>query len=158
MTVNGKKRAAAARPAPTACAVVRCRSGTTCVAIGSHGICVPTCTYDRECPCHQLCIKRACRDPCAVKPCPRGTTCEPLGGKATCVKPVKCRSKKDCPNDQHCLSGVCKNVVCLTDDDCDDTKQCYYAHGHVGCNDPCAIVKITCAHGFNRVGHKCVCA
>lgn len=140
------------------CAVVRCTSGTTCVAVGSTAMCVPTCTYDRECPCHQLCMKGACRDPCAGEPCSRGTTCKSLGGNAICVDPVKCSSEKDCSSDQLCLDGVCTNFGCTTNDDCDDNKQCYYAHGYVDCNDPCDLVKFTCPNGFKKVNHQCDCA
>lgn len=140
------------------CATVRCASGSTCIAVGSNAMCVPNCTYDRDCLCHQTCVNKTCRDPCLGVSCPRDGTCRSLGGKATCVEPVKCSSDSDCPNNQICLEGDCTSVECLFDEDCDDNKQCYYAHGTIGCFDPCDLVRMSCPNGFKQEKHQCQCA
>ena len=140
------------------CWLVRCSVGTKCIVVNGNATCAPTCTYDQECPCHHPCIETTCRDPCWELNCSSGTECKSVDGIPVCVSPpVKCSSVKDCPNDQHCLNGFCTNDECKTNDDCADNEQCYYAYGQ-GCYDPCAIVRITCANGYKREKHQCVCA
>lgn len=140
------------------CATMLCLPGNVCTVVDGHSTCLPNCTYDQDCSCHQPCIEGTCRDLCAFANCSSGTECKSVDGKPVCVSaPVKCVSEKDCSDDQFCLDGVCTNFYCTSDKDCDDTEICLWYFDHLACQSPCDRMQCPDGSTPQPANHQCSC-
>lgn len=102
----------------------------------------PGCTSDSDCPSHESCINRLCRNPCNCGPhsaclvqnhrpicsCEEGFEGNP---NIACYA-VGCRTDVECDSGKSCLNGNCVNP-CLVKDPCGINAECYAFRNRAEC-------------------------
>ncbi|CAG0892378.1 unnamed protein product, partial [Cyprideis torosa] len=112
------------------------------------------CTSNEECPDPESCYQGNCVNPCLIyNPCLPNAECYGQNhiGQCRCLpgyegdglyscKPIGCRVDSECPDDQACYNGVCRNPCqvdnpCAANADCrasEHRAMCYCRPGMVG--------------------------
>ncbi|KAF0298054.1 Neurogenic locus notch 3 [Amphibalanus amphitrite] len=112
---------------------------------------VSLCLNDRGCSDNLACRSYQCIDPCegfncpqdrpcyvedhkpVCKFCPEGFSVDPIYG---CMKVIGCRENGNCPSNQACINGECKNP-CMLVDPCQAPEVCRVQDHNSVCVDGC---------------------
>lgn len=102
----------------------------------------PGCQQDSECPDHESCINRQCRNPCD---CGIHAVCKVQNHRATCsceegyegnptsaCRTVGCRIDSECDSGRACINGNCVNP-CIIHDPCGLNAECYPVSNKAQC-------------------------
>lgn len=102
----------------------------------------PGCQQDSECPDHESCINRQCRNPCncglhsicKVQLHRATCSCEPgfEGNPNTACRTVGCTSDSECDSGKACYNRNCTSI-CLVDNPCGPNAECYVADSRARC-------------------------
>lgn len=102
----------------------------------------PGCTLDDDCPSHESCVNRICRNPCD---CGLHSSCFVQNHRPICscevgyegnpniaCRTVGCRIDSECDSGKACLNGNCVNP-CLVNDPCGINAECYVYNNKATC-------------------------
>lgn len=102
----------------------------------------PGCTSDSDCPSHETCINRLCRNPCN---CGSHSACLVQNHRPVCsceegfegnpniaCHAVGCRTDSECDSGKACVNGNCVNP-CLVEDPCGPNAECFVYRNRAEC-------------------------
>ena len=117
--------------------------------------CIPLKCYDDEGCMGSRCdiIENICRPPC---PCPAGQYCSELN---YCLPKVQCDSFLNCKEGEICFNRMCKQVQCMVDEQCPNSKPLCIrgvcSMKIVSCNSTLDCSNSVVANGLECVNNAC---
>ena len=127
---------------------VACPQGHVC----RFGACTPGCAADTDCAHTQSCVAGKCADPCEQADCAPTAECRVSNHNHLCTCPqglqgnpkvecrrVECVSDNDCETSKQCRNGQCVNP-CAQSNACGSNAQCKTIHHTKECSCPSGYI------------------